>query len=156
MPGKPMRMYEDCMGTLGARNQVIGRKSIYEASEYVYVAVLVAEQGYFLTVFGMMFALDNASIPGEEKAAYELCIHDYQEADAAMNRTSYRLERVRKGLPEHCGVNLGDEYRAALRGLGACRDSLAKLPNSPLLDVVKNNYDRTMVAYMVGKLIGIK
>ncbi|KAF8669802.1 hypothetical protein HU200_004256 [Digitaria exilis] len=112
MAGKPMHMFEDCMGLLGARNWVIGRKSIYEANEYVYLK-------YFLTVFMVKIALDNTSIPGEDKAAYELCVKDYHEVYSAMDRTSDRLERVQKRLPERCGLDLGNECKAALRSVEA-------------------------------------
>lgn len=156
MAGKPVHMFEDCMGLLGARNFVIGRKSIYKASEYVYVAATAAELDYFFTMLGVRLNLDNASIPGEDKAAYEMFVNDYREAFSAMNRTSNRLEKVVHRLPERCGVDLGDEYRVALRSVGACRDRLAKLSNLPLLDSAKDDYDRTTVAYLLRKLIGIK
>lgn len=97
----------------------------------------------------MRSALINSSIADEAKAAYELCSHGYHEADASM-------DRVWKRLPESCDLDLGNEYRAALRAVGACKDILAKLPYLPLLNIVEDNYNRTMVAYLLGKLIGIK
>ncbi|KAF8666053.1 hypothetical protein HU200_053757 [Digitaria exilis] len=147
-------MYKLCTRMLVQRTPA---RSFHEASEYASIA---AEEVWLLYPFVMYYmrsALVNSSIPGEAKAAYELCIHDYQEADATMDRTRRKLDRVLKGLSERCGLDLNNEYRAALRSVGACRDRLAKLSNSPLLD--DNNediYNRTMVAYMLGKLIGIK
>ncbi|KAF8669803.1 hypothetical protein HU200_004255 [Digitaria exilis] len=102
-------------------------------------------------------ALGNASIPIEDKAAYDQCGCSYHEANAAMDRTWRRLARVRTRLPERCGLDLGAEYRVALRSLRACRDDhLAKMPDSQLLGMAKADYDRTQVAYRLGILIGIK
>ncbi|KAF8669806.1 hypothetical protein HU200_050978 [Digitaria exilis] len=92
-----------------------------------------------------------------EDKAYDQCSRSYHEAKAAMDRTWRRLARVRTRLPERCGLDLGAEYRVALRSLRACRDDhLAKMPDSQLLGMAKADYDRTQVAYRLGILIGIK
>ncbi|KAF8650244.1 hypothetical protein HU200_064002 [Digitaria exilis] len=150
--GKPLPMYKLCKRMLVQRTPA---GSFHEASEYASIAAEEVWLLYSFVMYYMRSALVNSSIPGEANAAYELCIHDYQEADATMDRTRRKLDRVLKGLSECCGLNLSNEYRAALHSVGACRDRLAKLSNSPLLDNNEDIYNRTMVAYMLGKLIGI-
>lgn len=146
-----MPMYKLCVATL-AHGTTAG--SIHEASEYAAITAWEAELGYFPNVAWLNGALNNASIAGEEKAAYELCSHGYNDAKAAMERTWKKLDRVWMRLPECCCLDLGHKYRAALRGMGACRDRLAKLPDLQLFGVAEDS-DMTMVAYLLGRLIGI-
>ncbi|OEL26986.1 hypothetical protein BAE44_0012001 [Dichanthelium oligosanthes] len=142
-------MYQLCIDTLREEDTTAG--SVDEAGEYAYHAAWRALWAYLDTMGrAWHFLGDAARLAGEEKAAYEFCVGGrYQEAEAAM-------DRVRNRLPDHCGPNVGDEYKMALRDVGACRDRVAKLPSSPLLAMVEVDYNRTLLASMLGKLIGVK
>ncbi|CAO2164579.1 unnamed protein product [Urochloa humidicola] len=145
--GDPKPTYQICVDTLGQDSRA---GSIHEASEYAYNAAARAVLVYPGAKSWAALLLKNASLSGEEKAAYELCARGYDGADAAMKRVWKRVGGVRSRN------GLGDEYRAALRGVGACRDRVVRLPASPMVDMVKRDNDVTLVAYVLGKLIGAK
>ncbi|CAO2186761.1 unnamed protein product [Urochloa humidicola] len=151
--GDPKPTYQTCVDTLGQGSRA---GSVHEASEYAYNAAARAVLVYPGAKSWAALLLKNASLSGEEKAAYELCARGYDEADAAMKRVWKRVAGVRsRNAAERCGVGLGDEYRTALRGVGACRDRVVRLRASPIVTMVKDN-DVTLVAYVIGKLIGAK
>ncbi|CAL5008803.1 unnamed protein product [Urochloa decumbens] len=153
--GEPaMPTYQTCVDTVGEDSRA---GSVHEAIEYAYNAASRAVLVYTGAESWAELLLKNASaLSGEEKAAYELCNRGYQEADAAMVRVWRKVDRIWSRLPEPCGVGLGNEYRTALRGVGACRDRVVRLPSSPMVDMVKRDNDVTLVAYVLGKLVGAK
>ena len=144
-PAPARAMYQLCMDSLRDDDG-----SVDEAGEYAYRAAWRALWAYLDTMARAWHFLGNAALAaGEEKAAYAFCVGGrYQEAEAAM-------DKVRSRLPEHCGPDIGGEYKRALRDVEACRGRVAKLPSSPLLAMVEADYDRTILAYLLGKLIGV-
>lgn len=150
-PAPVTGMYQLCMDTLGEEDTAGGDGSVEEAGEYAYHATWRALWAYLDTMArAWHFLGDTAIAAGEEKEAYAFCVGGrYPEAEAAM-------DRVRNRLPEHCGRDVAGEYKRALRDVAACRDRVAKLPSSPLIAMVEADYHRTMLAYLLGKVIGVK
>ncbi|PAN33412.1 hypothetical protein PAHAL_6G019300 [Panicum hallii] len=143
--GEPM--YQVCMHALGDDYRA---GAVKEAYLFAYDAAWRAVESYGTTEGWAQYVLGNGSLTGDEKAAYG-CVAggSYREAEAAMGKVTHRV-----GLD--CGLDLSDEYRTALRNAEACRDRLAKLPPSPLLTMVEEDYNSTLLAYLLGKLLGIK
>ncbi|KAF8712750.1 hypothetical protein HU200_028518 [Digitaria exilis] len=148
-PSPATRMYQLCMDTLGEVGTPAG--SVEEAGEYAYHATWRALWAYLDTMaMAWHFLGDAAAIAaGEEKAAYAFCVGGrYPEAEAAMERVNW--------LPGHCGHDVDGEYKRALCDVEACRDRVAKLASSPLIAMVDADYNRTLLAYLLGKVIGVK
>ena len=143
--GEPM--YQVCMRALGEDYRA---GSVKEAYEFAYDAAWQAVASYGRTAGWADYVLGNGTLTGDAKAAYGLVAGgSYREAEAAMGNVCHRVM-------EDCGVELSGDYRTALRDVAACRDRLAKLPPSSLLTMVEKDYTSTMLAYLLGKLIGIK
>ncbi|CAO2200106.1 unnamed protein product [Urochloa humidicola] len=147
-------MYQLCLDTLSEEDAAAG--SIEDAGEYAYRATWRALWAYLDTMGREWHFLGgDAAAPAlasgeEKKAAYAFCVGGrYPEAETAMDRVLNRL-------PEHCDADIAGEYKRALRDVAACRDRVAKLPSSPLLAMVEADYGRTLLAYQLGKLIGVK
>jgi hypothetical protein len=152
-PAPARGMYQLCVDTL--REEDTPAWSVADkAGEYADRAAWRAMWAYLDTMGQASHFLGHAAeLAGgeEERAAYASCVSGrYQEAEAAM-------DKVRSRLPNHCGPDVADEYKRALRDVEACRDRVAKLkPPSPLLAMVEVDYNRTLLAYLLGKLIGVK
>ncbi|KAF8712749.1 hypothetical protein HU200_028517 [Digitaria exilis] len=132
MAGKPMAIYKLGMGTLG---RITPAGSLHEAWEYAFITVVEAGQDYMFTTMPWVRNALGITLKTRQRMT---------SAKAAMDRTWRRLARIRTRLPERCGLDLGAEYRAALRSLRACRDDhLAKMLDSQLLSMAKADYDRT-------------
>ncbi|CAL5008802.1 unnamed protein product [Urochloa decumbens] len=146
-------MYQLCLDTLREEDATAG--SVDEAGEYAYRATWRALWAYLDTMGrAWHFLGGDAAAPlaagEEEKAAYAFCVGGrYPETETALGRVLNRL-------PEHCGADIASEYKRALRDVEACRDRVATLPSSPLLAMVEADRDRTLLAYLLGKLIGVK
>ncbi|RCV30268.1 hypothetical protein SEVIR_6G080700v4 [Setaria viridis] len=148
-------MYQLCVDTL-REEDTLAWSVVDEAGEYAQRAAWRAIWAYLDTmgrawhfITGNTTALAGGE---EERAAYASCVGGrYQEAEAAM-------DKVRSRLPDHCGPDVAGEYKRALRDVEACRDRVAKLkpPPPPLLAMVEADYNRTLLAYLLGKLIGVK
>ncbi|KAG2581281.1 uncharacterized protein LOC120639309 [Panicum virgatum] len=145
-PAPARAMYQLCIDSLRDDDGSVDDKT----GEYAYRAAWRALWAYLDTMGRAWHFLRNAELAaGEEKAAYAFCVGGrYQDAEAAM-------DKVQSRLPEHCGPDTGGEYKRALRDVAACRDRVAKLPSSPLLAMVEADYNRTILAYLLGKLIGV-
>ncbi|CAO2189981.1 unnamed protein product [Urochloa humidicola] len=147
-------IYQLCLDTLRDEDAAAG--SADDAGEYAYRATWRALWAYLDTMgLAWHFLGEDAAAPAlaggeEEKAVYAFCVGGrYPEAETAMDRVLNRL-------PEHCSADIAGEYKRALRDVAACRDRVARLPSSALLAMVEADYDRTLLAYLLGKLIGVK
>ena len=143
--GEPM--YQVCLRELGDDYRA---GSVKEAYEFAYDAAWQAVASYGRTAGWAEYVLGNGTLTGDAKAAYGLVAGgSYREAEAAMGQVCHRVM-------DDCGLDLSDDYKTALRDVAACRDRLAKMPPSSLLTMVEKDYTSTMLAYLLGKLIGIK
>ena len=143
--GEPM--YQVCMRELGDDYRA---GSVKEAYEFAYDVAWKAVASYGRTAGWAEYVLGNGTLTGDAKAAYGLVAGgSYREAEAAMGQVCHRVM-------DDCGLDLSDEYKTALRDVAACRDRLANMPPSSLLTMVEKDYTSTMLAYLLGKLIGIK
>ncbi|KAJ1267031.1 hypothetical protein BS78_07G025800 [Paspalum vaginatum] len=130
--GEPMHQF--CMVTL--RDDDTHAGSIDKAGEYAYRAAWRALWAYLDTLGRAWHLLGNAPLAGEEKAAYWFCVGG---------------RPVPGGQGGH---GQRHRYRTALRDVKACRDRLlAKLPSSPLLTMVEADDKRTLLAYLLCKLL---
>ncbi|RLN04730.1 hypothetical protein C2845_PM13G01720 [Panicum miliaceum] len=144
--GEPM--YQVCTHALGDDYRA---GAVKEAYLFAYDAAWRVVESYGTTAGWAQHVLGNGMLTGDEKAAYGLVASGtYREAGATMEQVADRVAE------RHCGLDVSAEYRTALRGVGECSDRLAKLPPSPLLAMVEEDYNSTLLAFMLGKLIGVE
>ncbi|RLM62115.1 hypothetical protein C2845_PM14G01520 [Panicum miliaceum] len=123
-------------------------------------------------------ACGAAPAPATARAMYQLCMDTLSDDDLSVDeageyayRASWRalwayLDTMGRAwhLLGNAALAAGEEkavlrrrqYKRAMRDVEACRDRVAKLPSSPLLVMVEADYNRTILAYLLGKLIGVK
>lgn len=93
----------------------------------------------------------NASLPGDERDAYASCEEAYRAATDTMDRVVDALVGCR-----FLEGDLGQVYRDGVAQVEGCRDRVLKLPASPLY--ARSLVDRNMavLAYFLGKLLGVQ
>ncbi|KAL6659462.1 hypothetical protein ACP70R_003502 [Stipagrostis hirtigluma subsp. patula] len=144
-------MYQLCTATL--RAEFKDPRSASEVTAYALAAARRAFRSYGATGEAVLAALSNSSISGEDKYAYSTCywLEGYYGATVAMGK-------VVRWLSEGCWFDgLHDEFMAALLDLERCRDLVMKLrPTPAVYPMIMDDRNRTFLAYILGKLLGIE
>ncbi|CAD6246627.1 unnamed protein product [Miscanthus lutarioriparius] len=95
----------------------------------------------------------NASLPGDERDAYASCEESYRAATDTMDRVAAALVGCRF-LDD--GDDLGQVYRDGVAQVEGCRDRVMKLPASPLYARSLVDRNLAVLAYFLGKLLGVQ
>ncbi|KXG24394.2 uncharacterized protein LOC8076550 [Sorghum bicolor] len=93
----------------------------------------------------------NASLPGDERDAYASCEESYGAATATMDRVAAALVACR-----FMDGDLGMVYRDGVAQVEGCRDRVMKLPASPLYARSLVDRNLAVLAYFLGKLLGVQ
>ncbi|CAM0908910.1 unnamed protein product [Alopecurus aequalis] len=123
------------------------------ATVYAILAARVAEASYDDTAAALNMQLQqNASLSGDERAAYRGCLSDYAAARDSIDRAAQQMMSSR---------NLGglaQEFVGGMMSLEGCRDRLLApwlYASSPLYPKVMDNRYKVLLAYLLAKLLGI-
>ncbi|CAD6266225.1 unnamed protein product [Miscanthus lutarioriparius] len=95
----------------------------------------------------------NASLPGDERDAYASCEEAYRAATDTMDRVAAALVGCRF-LDD--GDDLGQVYRDGVAQVDGFRDRVMKLPASPLYGRSLVDRNLAVLAYFLGKLLGVQ
>ncbi|KAJ1267223.1 hypothetical protein BS78_07G040100 [Paspalum vaginatum] len=93
----------------------------------------------------------NGSLPGAERDAYAACEESYREATGTLDGVVAAVAGCR-----FLDGDLGQVYRDGIAQVESCRDRVRDLPSSPLY--ARNLVDRNLavLAYFVGRLLGVR
>ncbi|KAL6659461.1 hypothetical protein ACP70R_003501 [Stipagrostis hirtigluma subsp. patula] len=146
-------MYELCSSTL--RAEFRDPRSFTEVTEYARVAARRAFLMYQPTIDVADVQCQNHTHPDEDRAAFCYC-HDaaiptYYGAKVAMSK-------VKSWLADGCWFDgLHDQYMTALLDLERCRDRVIKIqPEPEMYSMILDDRNRTFLAYILGKLLGVE
>ncbi|KAJ1267032.1 hypothetical protein BS78_07G025900 [Paspalum vaginatum] len=123
--------------------------SVQKASEYAYATTDRALLEFPGSRGWAEYLLEKPTLTADERATYQFVVGSYTRTLAAM-------ERIRNTVTSHCRPDLAAEYKKALHEMTGCRDRVLRLPSSSLLKLLQANYDTTLGAYVVGKLLGLQ
>uniref|UniRef100_K3YMT0 Pectinesterase inhibitor domain-containing protein n=2 Tax=Setaria italica TaxID=4555 RepID=K3YMT0_SETIT len=118
---------------------------------YALVAAKRALASFDDTAHALDALLADGSLTGDEKNAYALCKESYGQATDTMNGVAAAVVGCR-----FMEGDLGQVYRDDVAQVERCRDRVRSLPASPIY--ARNLVDRNMavLAYFVGRLLGVQ
>ncbi|KAL6659465.1 hypothetical protein ACP70R_003505 [Stipagrostis hirtigluma subsp. patula] len=116
---------------------------------YALVAAKRALASYDDTARAAGDLLRGDGLTGDERGAYEACVAAYRDATGTMEAVAGEVVGCR------FGEGLGQVYRDGVAQLERCRDKLMKLPSSPLYAMNLVDRNKAVLAYFLGRLLGI-
>ncbi|KAL5222577.1 hypothetical protein ABZP36_027290 [Zizania latifolia] len=138
-------MYDVCRDAL---RDVPDPSASHDVTEYALAAARGALASEAATMDVSIQLLYNASISGDEKAAYMECVQSYTAATEA-------ISNVQGNLPICSFDGLAADYKNGLLHLENCRDRVIKLAASPLYAMVLVDRNKAVLAFFLGQLLGI-
>jgi hypothetical protein len=144
-------IYDLCIRTMREGDVDMSPSHKEEVTAYAILAAQDASNSYGDTQVAASNQLDNTSLPGVVRDAYQRCLNDdYPPAEGSIDRAAEKMQ---------AGCNfagLGDEYMSGMMSLERCRDRLLALKYSTsVYQMVLVDRQRVSLAYMLAKLLGI-
>uniref|UniRef100_A0A0E0AQQ0 Pectinesterase inhibitor domain-containing protein n=1 Tax=Oryza glumipatula TaxID=40148 RepID=A0A0E0AQQ0_9ORYZ len=135
----PMHVY--CVSVLRERAPDAG-----EATVFAVAAAKYAKESYESTMEAAFRALQNASLPGDERAACAACRDTYYAQARSSTVAAMNL------LAECSLGQLGGEYAAAADAIKACRDAQSKLQSPAIYGLAVSDLMVAALASGLGEL----
>ncbi|TVU02435.1 hypothetical protein EJB05_52077, partial [Eragrostis curvula] len=120
---------------------------------YALVAAKRALASYGDTARAISDRLSGAaagSLVGDEKEAYDVCAGAYSLGTGTMEQVADAL------IGCQFGDDLGKLYKDGIAQMETCRDTLLTLTSSPLYHVNLGDRNKAILAYFLGRLLGVQ
>ncbi|TVU02433.1 hypothetical protein EJB05_52075, partial [Eragrostis curvula] len=92
----------------------------------------------------------SGSLVGDEKDAYDVCAGAYSLGTGIMEQVADAMIGCR------FGDDLGKLYKDGIAQMETCRDKLLTLTSSPLYDMNLGDRNKAILAYFLGRLLGVQ
>ena len=145
-------MYDLCTDSMRRGGMDPSPSHTEETTVYAILAGQQAMASYHDTLGSLSTQLQqNTSLSGPERDAYGGCLHDVVDAVNSMALITVT------SLPGCYFGGLAAEYMKGMKSLESCRDRmLAPWMNTPpLYSKVERDRNNALLAYLIGKLLGI-